>query len=116
MSASVHVPRVPFALLVFVLTVCCCCSVAVGQIAMDCCLQVRSKEVPKAAVVDYWVQVAGQGCAIDAVILVTREGRSLCVPPSQPKLNQILSHVEKLRKHCKKTGYKGKRCSRVKHD
>uniref|UniRef100_A0A3B3ZQJ8 Chemokine interleukin-8-like domain-containing protein n=1 Tax=Periophthalmus magnuspinnatus TaxID=409849 RepID=A0A3B3ZQJ8_9GOBI len=76
---------------------------AVGQIAMDCCLEVKNKVVPKEVVVHYFEQVGGQGCDIDATILVTRQGRNLCITPTQPKLNQIKKHVDKLKNHCKKT-------------
>ncbi|KAJ0019667.1 hypothetical protein NQD34_007236 [Periophthalmus magnuspinnatus] len=114
MSAPVLcIPRVPCAVLVCVL-IACCCSVAVGQIAMDCCLEVKNKVVPKEVVVHYFEQVGGQGCDIDATILVTRQGRNLCITPTQPKLNQIKKHVDKLKNHCKKTGYKGGRCNGVK--
>uniref|UniRef100_A0A3B3ZQM6 Chemokine interleukin-8-like domain-containing protein n=1 Tax=Periophthalmus magnuspinnatus TaxID=409849 RepID=A0A3B3ZQM6_9GOBI len=69
------------------------------DIAMDCCLEVKNKVVPKEVVVHYFEQVGGQGCDIDATILVTRQGRNLCITPTQPKLNQIKKHVDKLKNH-----------------
>ncbi|KAK7912733.1 hypothetical protein WMY93_012944 [Mugilogobius chulae] len=77
-----------------------------GQVAVDCCLQVKSKDVPKRAVVDYSVQVAGQGCAIDALILVTRQRRTLCLPLSQTRLEHFSRHVAELKEHCAKHAYK----------
>ncbi|XP_072288836.1 C-C motif chemokine 19-like [Eucyclogobius newberryi] len=106
-----HVPRVLCAVL-------CCIllsrSVVVGQIPLDCCLQVTNRPVPKGLLVDYSVQVAGQGCDIDAVVLVTRQQRTVCIPPSYSKLHQILEHVDKLKLHCQKKNYKGRRCVGVK--
>uniref|UniRef100_A0A8C6T4Z4 Chemokine interleukin-8-like domain-containing protein n=1 Tax=Neogobius melanostomus TaxID=47308 RepID=A0A8C6T4Z4_9GOBI len=91
----------------------CCCSAVMGQMVMDCCLQVKNKAVPKQAIVDYSVQEAGQGCAISAMILVTRRHRPLCVPTNQQWVKDVMRHVDKLRKHCHKTGYKKQRCEGV---
>nr|XP_020450731.1 C-C motif chemokine 19-like [Monopterus albus] len=97
-----------------ILFITCCCTVTLAQIPMDCCLTVKNKEVAKALVADYRQQISGQGCAIDATILVTRNGRTLCVPADELWVQKLTIHVEKLKKLCKRNGYKGKRCNGVK--
>lgn len=74
----------------------------------------KNKEVAKAAIVDYSVQLRGQGCSIDAMLLLTRNHRSLCVPPAEPWVKNIVRHVDHLKKFCRKHGYKHRRCFGVK--
>ncbi|XP_069025441.1 C-C motif chemokine 2-like [Embiotoca jacksoni] len=92
----------------------CCCTVTLAQMPVDCCLSVKNKLIDRAAVVDYRQQVSGQGCSLDATILVTRLGKKLCVPPHELWLEGVRSHVDHLKKICKKLNYKVKRCSGVK--
>ncbi|XP_070690257.1 C-C motif chemokine 19-like [Pempheris klunzingeri] len=92
----------------------CCCTVTLAQMPFDCCLSVKNKEVNKHAIVDYYSQVSGQGCSVDAMILVTRSSRNLCVPPEESWVRAVVAHVNRLREWCKKNNYKGNRCKDVK--
>ncbi|KAL6114884.1 ccl19 [Pungitius sinensis] len=91
-----------------------CCTVTFSQIPMDCCLEVRNEIIDKRRVVDYFQQISGQGCAIDAMILVTRRDKKLCVPSDQPWVREVVQHVVGLKKHCKRHGYKLPHCKKVK--
>ncbi|KAL3062407.1 hypothetical protein OYC64_002255 [Pagothenia borchgrevinki] len=93
---------------------CCCCTVTFAQIPMDCCLSVNHKPIERRIVVDYRLQISGQGCSIDAMILVARGGRKLCVPTDEPWVQRVVKHVEALKKFCKKQQYKKKVCTGVK--
>ncbi|KAG7214337.1 hypothetical protein INR49_023154, partial [Caranx melampygus] len=88
-------------------------SATMAQIAIDCCLSVKDKAVNKFAFVDYSQQVGGMGCAIDATVLVGKLGKSLCVPPNAAWVQDVVKHVNHLRKVCK-TNPQKKRCSGVK--
>ncbi|XP_044187962.1 eotaxin-like [Thunnus albacares] len=97
-----------------ILLVTCYCAVTLAEVAVDCCYEVSDKEVEKRAVADYRRQVGGQGCPIDAVILLTRHERKLCVSPNQPWIKGMMKHVDHLKKFCKQKNYKGIRCFGVK--
>ncbi|XP_068576948.1 monocyte chemotactic protein 1B-like [Cebidichthys violaceus] len=92
----------------------CCCTVTLAQIPMDCCLSVVNKTVHKQRIIDYRQQIRGQGCSIDAMILLTRGGKTLCVTAGEPWIQDVVRHVDALGKYCKKHNYKPKRCDKVK--
>ncbi|KAM8865164.1 uncharacterized protein ACB058_006505 [Synchiropus picturatus] len=46
----------------------------------DCCLKTTNKVVPKKYASDYIIQEAGQGCKIDATIIITKGNVKLCIP------------------------------------
>ncbi|XP_040011527.1 C-C motif chemokine 19-like [Xiphias gladius] len=90
----------------------CCCTVTLAQIPMDCCLSVKNRTVQKGLIVDYRRQTRGNGCFLEATILVTKRGRTLCVPPEEPWVKGVEEHVDKQKANC---GKKNRRCPRVKH-
>ncbi|XP_074527041.1 C-C motif chemokine 19a.1 [Halichoeres trimaculatus] len=92
-----------------------CCTVTQAEVLVDCCLSVHTgNAIPKVAVADYHKQISGQGCSVDATILETRNGHKLCAPSDQVWVQEVEKHVDHLKKFCKKTNYKGKRCYGVK--
>ncbi|XP_031161785.1 C-C motif chemokine 19a.1 [Sander lucioperca] len=95
---------------------CCCCTVTLAQIPMDCCLSVSDRPFEKARVVDYRRQISGHGCSIDAMIFVTRRSKKLCVPADKQWIQEVVKHVDTLKKICKKHHYKGKLCTGVKQE
>ncbi|XP_023270125.1 C-C motif chemokine 8-like [Seriola lalandi dorsalis] len=95
-----------------ILFITCCCTVTLAQIPLDCCLTVKNKVVDKKAIVDYRQQVRGMGCAIDATVLIGRRGKTLCVPPHEPWVKDVVKHVDHLKKVCKKNN-KTNRCNGV---
>nr|BAJ21970.1 chemokine (C-C motif) ligand 19 [Takifugu rubripes] len=92
---------------------CCCLTVTLAEVPVDCCLSVGKQQVIKHAIVDYHRQVAGQGCSLNATILVTRRQVRLCVPANEQWVEKVVEHVEKLRAHCRKNKYKKPLCSKM---
>ncbi|XP_018537869.1 C-C motif chemokine 19a.1 [Lates calcarifer] len=95
------------------LLITCCCTEVLGQMAMDCCLTVKNKTIEQQLIIDYHQQSSGQGCAIDAMILVTRKGKNLCTPADELWVHRVVSHVNQLKKQCKKR-FQKLRCKGVK--
>ncbi|XP_017286343.1 C-C motif chemokine 18-like [Kryptolebias marmoratus] len=91
-----------------------CCTMTVAEIPMDCCLSVGNKSIRARWIVDYREQ--DKGCSVAAIILVTKLGRKLCVPPNKDCVQKAKDHVDKLRENCKNNNYKGKRCAGVKRE
>uniref|UniRef100_A0A1A8FBF2 C-C motif chemokine n=2 Tax=Nothobranchius korthausae TaxID=1143690 RepID=A0A1A8FBF2_9TELE len=89
-----------------------CCSLSVSQMPIDCCLSTKNKRIDKKLVADYREQA--KGCSLPAMILVTRRGRELCTPPNEPWLQEVMKHVDHLKKLCKKKNYQHTRCFGVK--
>ncbi|CAG5919066.1 C-C motif chemokine 3-like [Menidia menidia] len=90
------------------------CTVTLAQIPLDCCLAVKNRTLDKTLFADYYPQA--KGCNIDAMILVTRREKNLCVPPHEVWVQKIMSHIDSVKTWCKKKNYKGKRCFGVKPD
>ncbi|KAM8760006.1 eotaxin-like [Acanthopagrus schlegelii] len=97
-----------------ILFIACCCTVTLAQVPMDCCLSVRNQTISQRLVANYHRQASGQGCTLDATILVTRNDFKLCVPAGELWVLNVMKHVDSLRKHCKDFKYKSKRCTGVK--
>ncbi|KAI3372517.1 hypothetical protein L3Q82_022996 [Scortum barcoo] len=77
-------------------------TVTLAQIPIDCCLAVRNQEIDKSLFVDYHQQVQGQGCALNATILLTRRQKKLCVPADEKWVHHVMKHVDALKKLCKR--------------
>ncbi|XP_059192474.1 C-C motif chemokine 19-like [Centropristis striata] len=88
-----------------------CISLALAEVPSDCCLMVKNKQIHRSRVADYRQQVGGQGCSIDAMILVTRGGKKLCAPADVSWVHEVVKHVKQLKKDCRENNYQGKRCS-----
>ncbi|AWP07651.1 CC chemokine [Scophthalmus maximus] len=97
-----------------VLFIACYCTVTLAQIPMDCCLSFKNKTIDKRRIVDFRQQSSGKGCSIDATVLWTRHGRTLCVPADEPWVREVMKYVVHLKDLCKKKP-KDRRCVRVKH-
>ncbi|XP_029999656.1 C-C motif chemokine 19-like [Sphaeramia orbicularis] len=89
------------------------CTGTDAEMPADCCLEVKNKEVDKAAIVHYQLQTSGHGCAINAMVLLTRHQRTLCVPHNEPWVKNIMNHVDNLKKFCKKRNHKPRVCRGV---
>ncbi|KAF3851481.1 hypothetical protein F7725_013253 [Dissostichus mawsoni] len=81
---------------------CCCCSTDTHGLLLEC----QSQSIDRRIAVDYRRQISGHGCSIDAMILVARAGRKLCVPADEPWVQRVVKHVEDLKRFCKKQQYK----------
>ncbi|XP_072243023.1 C-C motif chemokine 3-like [Leuresthes tenuis] len=95
-----------------ILFITCCFTVTLAEIPLDCCLEVKNQTLTKTILADYYQQA--KGCSIDATIFVTRRARKLCVPPGEMWVQQLMRHVDEVKKWCKNANYKGKRCFGVK--
>ncbi|KAM8885616.1 C-C motif chemokine 19-like [Spinachia spinachia] len=100
-------------LFVCILFITYCCTVTFSQIPMDCCLSVRNQRVNRQIVVNYYRQIRGRGCSIDAMVLTTRRDKNLCVPADAPWIQDVVKQVVALKKYCKKLQYKGRNCYKV---
>ncbi|XP_026176467.1 C-C motif chemokine 19-like [Mastacembelus armatus] len=96
-----------------ILFITCCCTVTLAQVPSDCCLSVKDKRIDTGLFADYRHQIGGQGCAIDATILVTRRGRKLCAPANEPWVHKVMTHVDRLKSDCQKNNYMGRRCNGI---
>ncbi|XP_029367124.1 C-C motif chemokine 19-like [Echeneis naucrates] len=105
-------PRGDAKLFLSILFIACCCSVALAQIPMDCCLSIKNQTVSKHAIRDYRHQLSGHGCSISATILVGKRGKTLCVPLGEAWVEEVVRYMDHLRKVCK-TNKKMKKCARV---
>ncbi|NP_001281156.1 cholecystokinin precursor [Cynoglossus semilaevis] len=97
----------------FIVMFSCCCILCQPQMVIDCCLSVKNKTITKHIITDYHQQSAGQGCSIEATILVTRRNKKLCVPADEPWVHMVMSHVDKMKKPCHGKR-RNKRCVKVK--
>uniref|UniRef100_A0A3Q3MMQ8 C-C motif chemokine 19-like n=1 Tax=Mastacembelus armatus TaxID=205130 RepID=A0A3Q3MMQ8_9TELE len=88
-------------------------AVTLAQVPSDCCLSVKDKRIDTGLFADYRHQIGGQGCAIDATILVTRRGRKLCAPANEPWVHKVMTHVDRLKSDCQKNNYMGRRCNGI---
>ncbi|XP_035514551.1 C-C motif chemokine 19a.1 [Morone saxatilis] len=95
-----------------ILFITCYCTVTLAQIPMDCCFQVKDKPIEKKLIVDYHQQISGQGCPINAMILVTRRDMKLCVPSGVQWVQDVKNHVDSLRIRCRKNN-KARGCHKV---
>ncbi|XP_053727326.1 C-C motif chemokine 21-like isoform X1 [Synchiropus splendidus] len=89
----------------------CCSSVWFAEARLsDCCLSVSDKKVDKKWLADYYYQVEGQGCAINAIIFVTRRQKMLCLPVDSPQAGRLIKHVDHLKDVCRENKHQKKRC------
>ncbi|XP_053181438.1 monocyte chemotactic protein 1B-like [Scomber japonicus] len=92
-----------------------CCIATLAQRPVDCCTDVITRTtIERRSLADYRLQFRGQGCPNDAVMFVTRRGKELCFATDLPWLNDVMKHVDDLKKGCKEGKYKYKRCFGVK--
>ncbi|XP_023992926.2 C-C motif chemokine 19a.1 [Salvelinus sp. IW2-2015] len=83
--------------------------------AMDCCLSVSQREIPRHVVIGYQPQVRGQGCSIGAVVFTTRRGLKLCAPTDPTWVTDLMNFMDRLIKKCHETNFKAKHCKKLKH-
>ncbi|KAG1957977.1 C-C motif chemokine 19a.1 [Pimephales promelas] len=89
---------------------------AQADLALDCCLMVSYKSIPKHILLTYWKQFKGDGCPRDAVIFTTRRGRNLCAPPAADVqwVKETINFLDTRLKKCKETKFSEKRCHGLK--
>ncbi|XP_038661865.1 C-C motif chemokine 19-like [Scyliorhinus canicula] len=65
--------------------------------ALDCCLSVSHRVIPKRLVADCKVQDAASGCRIRAVVFTTVKNRNLCAPPEARWVKRLLKRCAMLK-------------------
>ncbi|KAK2911005.1 hypothetical protein QQF64_026612 [Cirrhinus molitorella] len=101
-----------------VLALILCSSPAEAQqdLALDCCLTVSHKSIPKHILLTYRKQVKVNGCPRDAVVFTTRKGLNLCAPPAETELwvKEAIKFLDTRLRKCKETKFHEKRCHALK--
>lgn len=91
-------------------------TVAQADLALDCCLTVSPRVIPKHVILAYQKQSRGDGCPRDAVIFITRKGLNLCAPPASEEswVRDTMTFLDKRREKCKETRFIERRCHALK--
>ncbi|XP_048858867.1 C-C motif chemokine 19-like [Brienomyrus brachyistius] len=89
------------------------CMVTQADLANDCCLSVGKKEIAFSFLTGYEIQDKGKGCAIDAVVLITRRGFKLCVPATEEWVKKLTAKIDKETKRCKSNTLQDRICKRL---
>uniref|UniRef100_A0AAY5ET89 C-C motif chemokine n=1 Tax=Electrophorus electricus TaxID=8005 RepID=A0AAY5ET89_ELEEL len=87
-------------------------SISLGNHALDCCLTVNPKPIPKAIVSSYREQLKDDGCSINAIVFQTKRGIHLCAPPQDDWAKELKVFLDVRSKRCLKN--KKKHCQRMK--
>ncbi|CAM4545643.1 hypothetical protein PO909_026468 [Leuciscus waleckii] len=115
--ASSIIPALSVSLCALAFVLYCSPADAQADLALDCCLTVSPKTIPKHLLLTYRKQFKGDGCPLDAVVFITRRGRSLCAPPAAEK-QWVKEHIKFLvsrLKKCKETKFSENRCHALKN-
>ncbi|KAJ1073273.1 hypothetical protein K5549_016676, partial [Capra hircus] len=64
-----------------------------GSVGRECCLQFYKGSIPKKALMD-WYPTSGD-CPNNAIVLVTRSGRSICANPKDKKVKKAVRYLQK---------------------
>uniref|UniRef100_A0A3B3T2A1 C-C motif chemokine n=1 Tax=Paramormyrops kingsleyae TaxID=1676925 RepID=A0A3B3T2A1_9TELE len=64
-------------------------------LANDCCLSVGKKEIAFSFLTGYEIQDIAKGCAINAVVLITRKGLKLCVAATDEWVKKVVARIDK---------------------
>ncbi|XP_050967103.1 C-C motif chemokine 19a.1 [Labeo rohita] len=94
------------------LILCSCPAEAQQDLALDCCLTVSHKIIPKQIVLTYRKQFKVDGCPRDAVVFQTRKSLYLCAPPAEEELwvKDLIKFLDIRLRKCRETKFQEKRC------
>ncbi|KAL2099994.1 hypothetical protein ACEWY4_004388 [Coilia grayii] len=69
---------------------------SVSEGAVDCCLTTSERPIPFRIVKSYTKQTKDAGCRIEATLIITRAGKTLCAPPASSKtwLKRLIKKVD----------------------
>ncbi|XP_016146112.1 C-C motif chemokine 19a.1 [Sinocyclocheilus grahami] len=90
---------------------------AQADLALDCCLTVSHKVIPKHVLLTYRKQFRVDGCPRDAVVFITRKELNLCAPPAAEEhwVKETIKFLDTRLKMCKATKFHEKRCHALKN-
>ncbi|XP_016409752.1 C-C motif chemokine 3-like 1 [Sinocyclocheilus rhinocerous] len=80
---------------------------AQADLALDCCLTVSHKVIPKHVLLTYRKQFRVDGCPRDAVVFITRKDLNLCAPPAAEEhwVKETIKFLDTRLKKCKATKF-----------
>ncbi|XP_077097735.1 C-C motif chemokine 19a.1 [Siphateles boraxobius] len=115
--ASSVIPALSVSLCVLAFVLYCSPAEAQADLALDCCLTVSHKSIPKHLLLTYRKQFKFDGCPRDAVIFLTRKGRKLCSPPAAEEqwVKENIKFLDTRLKKCKEIKFSEKRCHALKN-
>ncbi|RXN07064.1 SEC14 2 [Labeo rohita] len=89
------------------LILCSCPAEAQQDLALDCCLTVSHKIIPKQIVLTYRKQFKVDGCPRDAVVFQTRKSLYLCAPPAEEELwvKDLIKFLDIRLRKCRETKF-----------
>ncbi|XP_026100982.1 C-C motif chemokine 19 [Carassius auratus] len=90
---------------------------AQADLALDCCLTVSHKTIPRQVLLSYRKQLRVDGCSRDAVVFTTRKGLKLCAPTAEkePWVKETIKFLDTRFKKCKENKFNEKRCHGLKN-
>ncbi|XP_023679803.1 C-C motif chemokine 19-like [Paramormyrops kingsleyae] len=89
------------------------CMVTQAGLANDCCLSVGKKEIAFSFLTGYEIQDIAKGCAINAVVLITRKGLKLCVAATDEWVKKVVARIDKETERCKSNSFQDRICKRL---
>ncbi|KAF4113780.1 C-C motif chemokine 19a.1 [Onychostoma macrolepis] len=115
--ASVLVSALSVILCAVVLILCSSPAEAQADLALDCCLTISHKVIPKYVLLTYRRQFRVDGCPRDAVVFITRKGLNLCAPPAADELwvKETIKFLDTRLRKCKENKFHEKRCHALKN-
>ncbi|XP_063996156.1 C-C motif chemokine 21-like [Pogoniulus pusillus] len=70
-------------------------SQGISSSASDCCLKYSQKGIPRGLVKSYSIQELASGCAIPAIVFITKKGKKICASPTEPSVQKLIKNIEK---------------------
>ncbi|XP_078530811.1 C-C motif chemokine 19-like [Lissotriton helveticus] len=61
---------------------------------VDCCLKVSATRIPFRHLKGFQIQSLEDGCAIEAVVFITKKDKPLCAPPSQRWVHRLINQLK----------------------
>nr|BDV32438.1 C-C motif chemokine ligand 21.S [Xenopus laevis] len=83
-----------------------------GNITGDCCIATRDRRISSGVFKAYRIQSQNMGCPIAAVVLITKNNRSLCVTPGLSWVRKLMKRLDKMGQKSGKKEECGKRSKR----
>ncbi|XP_009907221.2 C-C motif chemokine 21 [Dryobates pubescens] len=81
----------------------------ISSSASDCCLKYSQRAIPSGLVKSYSIQEAASGCAIPAVVLITKKNKKICASPTNLAVQKLMKNLDKKVKSDTKDKKQGQR-------
>ncbi|XP_054254303.1 C-C motif chemokine 21 [Indicator indicator] len=67
----------------------------ISSSASDCCLNYSRRAIPSRLVKSYNIQETALGCAISAVVFITKKDKKICASPDNPTVQRLMKNLDK---------------------